>query len=153
MAHKQQPAPRDSGEGGLSLTHPVDSLRDLVGRMEGFFEKPLEMLGSALEPRLDIQQTPKELVVSVRLPGYEKKDLAVDLTEDSITVRGRRSSTRQTRRHGASAEQTEEGWFTRSMTLPAAIRPSDAKASYKDGRLEIRLPREKEAKVRRLGVE
>lgn len=153
MAHKQQPAPRDSGEGGLSLTHPVDALRDIVGRMEGFFEKPLELLGSALEPRLEIEQTPKELVISVRLPGYAKEDLAVDLTEDSVTVRGRRGSARKARRHGASAEESEESWFTRSMSLPAAIRPADAQASYKDGRLEIRLPREKEAKVRRLGVD
>jgi HSP20 family molecular chaperone IbpA len=39
------------------------------------------------------------------------------------------------------------------MTLPAAIRPGEAKATYKGDRLEVRLPREKEARVRRLGVE
>lgn len=156
MAHRQQPPPRESGEkpeGAMTLAHPVDALRGLVGRMEGLFERPLDILNSVFESRLEIEQTAKELIVRARLPGYSKEDLTVDLTDDSVTVRGVRGSSSQTRRHGSSAEQTERSSFTQSVTLPAAIRPEGAKASFKGDRLEIRLPRAKEARVRRLGLE
>ena len=158
MAHKQisrppQRAEREDDTSRSLLAHPVDTLRDLVGRMESFFERPMEYIGAAFEPTLDIEQTPKELVIRARLPGYSKDDISVDLTEDSLTLRGSRRSSRETRKHGGTRAEYTERSFVRSVTLLAAVRTGEAKASFKGERLEIRLPRAKETQVRRLDVD
>lgn len=149
MARKHLPVSSNRGESSL-LESSGEGLRGMVERMERFFEKPWDFFGATIEPKLDIEQTPKELIVSARLPGYTRDDVTVDLTEDSITLRGCKSSSKESRKHGS---YREEQTFVRSMTLPASVKTGEAKASFKGDMLEIRLPRDKEADVRRLQIE
>lgn len=144
MARKH-PSSKDIQRGSTAVApRQEDSLQSLARRLDRFFEAPWEVLGAsfqAFEPRVELEQKPAELVVSARLPGYKREDIAVDLTEDSLTLRGCRSSAKESQS------------FVRSMTLPAAVKASQAKASLKGGKLEIRLPRTKPADVKRLQVE
>jgi HSP20 family protein len=147
MAHKQEQE-RETGRGGM-LTAPYETLRGLAERMERFFESPWEAI-SEMGPRVEIEQTGKDIIVRARLPGYAREDVHVDVTDDSVTLRGSRSSESQSRRHGRASEQE---WFSRTLTLPAPVKTGHVTASFKDGMLEVRMPRLKETSVRRVNVE
>lgn len=138
--------------GEASLANPFEAMRGLVEPMERLFE-PFWSASSRLEPRFDVEETPQELIVSAALPGYARDDISVDITENTLTVRGRRSKSEESRRHGALKKRSEEQSFVRRMALPAAVKTGETKASFKGDKLEIRLPRVKEAEVRRVTVD
>ncbi|MBI3299068.1 MAG: Hsp20/alpha crystallin family protein [Elusimicrobia bacterium] len=134
-------------------SNAFESMRGLMERMESFFEKPFDLIGSLAEPKVDIEETPMELVVTARLPGFQRGDVAVNVTENSVTLRGCRTTSKESRRHGALEREEMEKTFVRSLTLPAPVVLSGAKASFKGDRLEIHLPRMHETEVRSLEVE
>lgn len=154
MARKHAPSKRlQSGSSALAERQP-GTLQSFMERMDRFFENPWELLGPSLqafEPRIELEQRPNEIVVSARLPGYRRDDISVDLTEDSVTLRGRRAILKESRKGGGYQESSEQS-FVRSIMLPAAVKAGEAEASFKRERLEIRLPRAKQAQVQRLDI-
>jgi HSP20 family protein len=107
----------------------------------------------AWAPEVDIQETGKEVVVSASLPGMEKKDITVDVTDESVTLRGeRRMEEGQAGRGYFSIEQAY-GSFYRSVRLPTAVKSDEATATYKDGVLRVSLPKQKETTVRTVKVD
>lgn len=155
MTRKHAPS-KEMQKSSTALTEGrPETFQGLVERMDRFLQNPWELLGSsfqAFEPRIELEQKPGEIVVSARLPGYSREDVSVDLTEDSITLRGSKRSSKGGREGGGYQESSEQS-FVRSMTLPAAIKTGEAKASFKGDKLEITLPRAKEADVKRLDIQ
>lgn len=138
--------------GRTGAANPFETMRALTEPMERLFE-PFWSMSGRLEPRFEVEQTPKELVVSASLPGFTRDGISVDVTEDTLTVRGLSAKSEESRRHGALKKRSEERSFVRRMALPAPVKTGEVKASYKDDRLEIRLPRVKEAEVKRVTID
>lgn len=125
--------------------------------------RPFESLGSVVEdlltfpmaeqdmvnmPPVDIRETDKTVDVSMALSGVQKKDINLDLTEDSLTISGERCEDKEEK--GAGGYRLKEqsyGTFYRSFLLPAAVRTSDAKAVYKDGVLRITMHKVKPNRI------
>ena len=147
-----------------SATHPVQSRNLSEVNM-----RPFESLGTVIEnmldfpmaeenlmsvPPVDIRETGKAVEVSMALPGVEKKDITLDLTEDTLAIFCERRDENGEKAAG-DYRLNEQSYdrFYRSFTLPAAVKIDDAKAVYRNGELKVTLQKQKQARNRRIKVE
>lgn len=130
---------------------PFESL----GRaLEDLFDLPLTGPKAVNTPQMDIRETDSTVEVSVALSGVEKKDINLDLTENSLAISCERREEREEK--GAGGYRLKEqsyGRFYRAFTLPSAVKPGEAKAVYKDGVLKITMQKQKTDKGRQITVE
>jgi HSP20 family protein len=104
-------------------------------------------------PSVDVIDREEEIVVRAEIPGVEKENLEVSLSDDRLTIKG---STQQEKEEKEAGEYTRRemsrGSFTRMVTLPANVDGEKAKASFKDGVLELTLPKLKPSKRTRINI-
>jgi HSP20 family protein len=89
---------------------------------------------------VEVTQQGNELVVRADLPGMKKDDIQVDITDDEVTLSGERRREEETEKGGLYRSERSYGFFTRSIRLPEGAMTDQAKAAFKDGVLEIRMP-------------
>jgi len=109
-------------------------------------------VNNLLSPPVDVEETAEGYVFRADLPGMTEKDVKVSLVGDTLTLRGERR--RETESESGNVHRTERvfGAFERTFTLPAPVRGDQVKASYRNGVLEIRVPKAEEARVREIEV-
>jgi HSP20 family protein len=142
---------------------PLEEMDRLLGELmpagwarAGMFERSL--LQELAErhrklPRVDVLERENEIVVSAELPGVDKKDLDVSVTEDSVSIKAS-TSKEEKEEHGDYYRcEISRGSYSRVIPLPAPVDADSAKASFKDGLLELTLPKSEPAKRRRVNVE
>jgi HSP20 family protein len=125
-----------------------------------FFGQPLPGGGGGTPgitgwaPRVDIYETDKEVVVKADLPGVEPEDLELYSTEDAVVLRGETRHEEERSEGGLHRSERSYGRFERQIPLPPGTRPEEAKASFRNGVLELRLPKTEEARqrVRRIPI-
>ena len=103
-------------------------------------------------PRVNIEETPDEYKVVAELPGMDKKDIKVSITEHGLSITGERKQ--ETAKEDSTLHRREifYGKFARSISFPDEIDPSRAKANYKNGVLSVVLPKAESAKPREIDV-
>jgi HSP20 family protein len=104
-------------------------------------------------PTVDVIDRENEVVVRAEVPGVEKKDLDVSVAEDTVTIKG--STRREEKEEKGDYHRREivSGSFARTVTLPAVVDTAKAKASFKDGILELTLPKIEKARKRKVDIE
>jgi HSP20 family protein len=100
---------------------------------------------SALGPRVDV-------CVTAELPGVKPEDVEINATEDMLVVSGESRREEKVEEEGYYRSERSFGRFQRQIELPAPVKADQAKASFKDGVLEISLPKVEEAKPRTVKV-
>jgi HSP20 family protein len=80
------------------------------------------------------------------VPGVEKKDLDISVGEDSVTIKGSTSKEEKEEKGDYYRREISRGSFIRTVALPATVDGTKAKASFKDGMLELTLPKTEKAK-------
>ena len=103
-------------------------------------------------PAVDVWETEKELVLSFDLPGIPEDGIAVELDDNVLTVSGERERTKEHSSERFYRFERRYGRFSRSVTLPSGVKEDDISADYKDGVLEIRVPKPEEPKPRRIEI-
>jgi HSP20 family protein len=106
----------------------------------------------AWSPAVDMYESEQALTLKAELPGFSKDDVQVDIKDNVLTLKGERK-----REHNVKEEQYHRvervfGAFQRSFVLPALIDADKAEATFKDGVLELKLPKAEEAKPKRIGI-
>lgn len=101
-----------------------------------------------VSPAVDIYEEGDEVVVKAEIPGVSKEDLSVDIADDIITISGEKKSVEKVERKDFYRCERSVGSFTRKLRLPTETQTEKAKASFKDGTLEIRIPKIQEAKIK-----
>lgn len=134
-----------------SLRTEMDQLFESI-----FSNRPMYAPADAtdtLAPPVDIEENAEGYVFRADLPGMTDKDVKVSLVGDTLTLRGERK--RETESQSGNVHRTERmfGAFERTFTLPAPVRGDQVKASYRNGVLEIRVPKAEEARVREIEVQ
>ena len=107
---------------------------------------------AAFTPRVDVSETDTEVKVSAELPGMDEKDIAVELQDDVLTLRGEKKSAQEEK--GKNWYRREQSWgsFQRAIELPAGVDAGKAKAQFKKGVLTFTAPKRPEEQVRRKTV-
>jgi HSP20 family protein len=103
-------------------------------------------------PAVDVWETESDLVLSFDLPGIPEDAITVELDENVLTVSGERERTDEHSSERFYRFERRYGQFARSVTLPPGVNEEDVQAAYKDGVLEIRIPKPEEPKPRRIEI-
>ncbi|MFQ6136824.1 MAG: Hsp20/alpha crystallin family protein [Candidatus Hydrothermarchaeales archaeon] len=114
--------------------------------------KPYEEVG-AIEPYTDIQETDKEIIITAEIPGVEKEEIDINATEDRIEISAESKREVEEKEGGYLRRERSYGRYYRSYALPASVTPENAKANYKNGVLEVRLPKKEIKKGTSVKVE
>ncbi len=130
-----------------------EELRNLERRMNQLFE---EIWGERLklppaggielgirEPYADIIETDKDVKVTIEMPGVEKGDININATENSLEVSAEVKREEKEEKEGYVRRERRYNKFYRVFTLPADVDPAKARASFKNGILEVVLPKKK----------
>lgn len=139
---------------------PVGDLAVIKQEMNRLFEnllgpgaaqgRPAE---GAWAPPVDVCETRDELRVLVELPGISLSQVKLEITEGVLTVRGERHPESAFRQDQLQRMECHYGLFVRRLSLPSVVDADHVRASYRDGVLEIRLPKRQEAGVRTIAIE
>ena len=97
-------------------------------------------------PSVDIFQEGSNVIVKAELPGMKKEDIHVNITGDTLTLSGEKKKEERAERKDYHRFERSYGFFRRSFSLPGEVQTERAAAKFKDGILEIRIPKSKEAK-------
>jgi HSP20 family protein len=103
-------------------------------------------------PRVDVYEEKDAVVIKAELPGIAKSEIEVDLTGSALTIKGEKKKAEEVKRRNYYRSERSYGSFTRTIELPAEVKGEAAKATFKDGVLEVRLPKTDEAKRRQFSV-
>lgn len=91
-------------------------------------------------PETEMFQRNHDLVIRADLPGLTKDEVEVDITEDGVTIQGERRREHEEEREGVYRSERSYGRFCRVIALPEGAMTDQAKATFKDGVLEITMP-------------
>jgi HSP20 family protein len=132
--------------------NPLRLLHEEAERLfNPFVEGWLAPVGELWRPAwsFDVEETEKEVVYRAELPGFEVPELDVGVTGEVLTIRAEHSEEAKGKeRNGPTARRRVE----RTVTLPAGTSPERVTATYRNGLLEIHVPRVPEAKPHRIEV-
>lgn len=96
-------------------------------------------------PSVDMFEEKNEVVIKAELPGMKKEDIDISLTDNTITLSGEKKKEEKVEKKNYYRVERSEGSFRRSFRLPAEVQTDKAEANFRDGVLEIRVPKTEEA--------
>ncbi|MEE8620283.1 MAG: Hsp20/alpha crystallin family protein [Dehalococcoidia bacterium] len=144
---------------GIERWHPLTDLMTLRQAMDRLLEdsfvrpsRALETFGQATAPTLDVYQTPGEIVVKATLPGVKPEDVSIDITGDTLTVKGESKAEQEIKREDYSYQERRYGAFSRTVVLPVELKSDKAEATMEDGVLSLAIPKAEEVKPKAIEV-
>lgn len=149
--------------GELAVWDPWKEFDSLQRRINRVFEETMRALspvvgGEELErgvwsPAVDIYETGESFVIRADLPGVSKDDIHIEVKDNVLVLRGEKKFEEKVSRDNYIRIERSYGSFVRSFTLPQNVDADKIKAHYKDGVLEVTIPKKEEAKPRQIKVE
>jgi len=123
-------------------------MSELMEEVEAASEK-----GDVIVPLADIRDTNEALIVTMDVPGVDKKDIDITISDDELSVSAeRKTETEVTEKDFHKRERTYKK-FERMVKLPVGVKIEEAKAKLEDGVLEITLPKEVVVSKKRINIE
>jgi HSP20 family protein len=143
----------------MAQWNPLHDLVSLQDRMNRLFEdasqrraseaKPSdEVEGADWYPAADVFEDDGEYTVAVDLPGIDRATLDISIDDNRLTVKGTRAKQDTTSHRG----ECPRGKFLRTFSVPASVDQNDIRADYKDGVLQVHLPKRPERKAQRVEI-
>ncbi|MDB9512881.1 Hsp20/alpha crystallin family protein [Kamptonema animale CS-326] len=128
----------------------IDTLQREMNRLFDTFTPPVERSsnGVAFMPAAELHETPEAIHLKLEIPGLDAKDLDVQVTAEAVAVSGERRSETKTEDKGITRSEFRYGSFRRVIPLPARIQNDKVEAKYKDGILNLNLPKAEAEKNR-----
>lgn len=96
---------------------------------------------SLLKPRVDLSATDKKYLLTVEIPGVEEKDISVDISNNTMTIKGEKKLEKEDKDKNYYRIERSYGAFQRVLSLPEDVDQDGIKAGFKNGVLSITMPR------------
>ena len=140
--------------------NPLQDLMVLQDRMNRLFEDATQRRNQAeanagddferadWTPAADIYETESGYLIAMDLPGIDREALEIDVDDNRLLVRGTRAISEQ-KQHRS---ERPRGKFLRTFSVPGSVEQSKIGAEYKDGVLQIRLPKRGEQKAKKIDI-
>jgi len=103
-------------------------------------------------PSIDVYEEKESVVVKAELPGMTKEDIEVNLAGENLTIKGEKKEDTEVKEDNYYRRERSYGSFLRTVALPSEVKNDEIKASFKDGVLEIRMPKTEDAKKKSVSV-
>ena len=148
--------PWKSREGGVDLFQDMEEMQQQMNRLFDLgLQRPFKVGngGKFWAPAVDVIEEKDVIKVKADLPGLKKEEIEVAVDNDTLTIKGEKKQEKEIKEKGYIRSERYYGSFHRSFTLPAGVDPQKVNANYRDGVLEITLPKREEAKKNEVKVE
>ena len=132
----------------------------MQSRIDRMFSNPYWLTGrmdddtnmGRWNPAVDLYEKNDHFVIKAELPGVDKKDIAIDLKDRVLTLSGERSHENEVKKENYYRKERSYGKFQRAFTLPADVDSDKIKAEFKDGLLQIEIPKPEEQKPKQVTI-
>jgi len=135
---------------GLLLSPSLDDFVDGFFTRWPSFEGDTEYTWS---PRVDVHETDKDILIDVEVPGIEKKDIKIEVKNNNLTISGESKSERKTEEAQCFRVERRYGKFERTFGLPDTVQTDKVTATYKNGILNLTLPKTEKAIPKEVQIE
>jgi HSP20 family protein len=106
----------------------------------------------AWTPPVDLYETDDALVLKAELPGFTKEDLNIELRDRTLILKGERRHEREVKEEQYHRRERAYGRFQRAFMLPTVVEENKVQATFKDGVLELRLPKSEAVRPKRITI-
>ena len=145
----------------VSPMHTMRPFEEMERMMESFFPRGwmrpfMSELALPFEgklPRVDVIDRDEEVLVRAEVPGVDKKDLEISVSENTVTINGKTSHELKEEKGNYYRCEVSSGAFTRTVALPSDVDAGKAKTTFKDGILELTLPKVTKSKRHTIKLE
>jgi HSP20 family protein len=134
----------------------VGDIQHEVNRLfDSFFGRPAMVPAAerAWVPLCDMHETKDDLYVTLEVPGVREKDIQVAIIGDLLTVKGERKWEKELKDDSVYRVERIYGKFERTVPLPVPVQADKVTASYRDGVLEIKLPKAEEVRPKEIKID
>lgn len=143
--------------GGLMRRRPLEALERQVEDMfervfRGWPARRMESEYAGWVPPLDMVDRKGEIVLRADLPGLDHNDIQLSIEAGILTLRGSRQQEKEEKDEDCYALERWAGAFSRSITLPQGVDPDRVEARFKNGVLEIHVPKTREARGKKIEI-
>ncbi|MGI9327613.1 MAG: Hsp20/alpha crystallin family protein [Pseudomonadales bacterium] len=142
---------------------PLSSLPKLETEMGRFFDRRwpglldwsrLSEMSELQAPSVDVLDQESDIVVRAEVPGFKKEEIDVSVTDNSMTIKAStKSETEKAEEGDYYLKEISQGYVSRTLRLPSEVDGEQAKATYKDGVLEVTVPKVAKAKRQRIEIQ
>ena len=140
---------------------PFEEMSDMQERINRLFDDSFTRYPAARQetfektwaPPVDIYEDKDRIVVKAEVPGIKKDEMLIEVKDNVLSLTGERKQEEETMRDNYHRIELAYGKFSRSFSLPNSVKADKVKAVYKDGILEITLPKVEEVKAIPIKVE
>jgi HSP20 family protein len=101
---------------------------------------------------VDMYENDQTLMLKAELPGFSKEDVQVEIKDNMLTLKGERKREAEVKEEQYHRVERAYGAFRRSFMLPVLVDADKAEATFKDGVLELKMPKAEEAKPKAIKV-
>lgn len=147
----------------MSLIRPLVEMQSQMDRLFSDLTQSVgfptreEFTRSATEPRIwmppiEVSETEEEYCIYAEIPGVKPDDLNVEVTGNILTISGESREEHREEKRNIHRCEIQYGRFLRRIPLPGEVRSENAKAEFKNGLLELHLPKAEESKRKRIKV-
>lgn len=144
-------------EGWLDPFSELERLQDEMNRLFDFslsrWPERTGFFRRTWRPAVDIKEEDDRIEVKADLPGVKKDEVDVSIEDDTLIIKGEKKEESEEEKKGFRRKERFYGSFHREIDLPSTVDKDKVKASYKDGVLELTLPKKEEAKKKQIKVD
>jgi HSP20 family protein len=135
--------------------HEIQNFQQEMDRLFGldFGRGGESFLDGAWNPAVDVVQEDDRYQVRVDLPGMKRDEIDVTIHGNTLTISGEKKREAETKEENLYRSERYYGKFSRSLTLPSAVDAEKIAATYKDGVLEISIPKSEEARAKVIKIQ
>ena len=145
-------------------TQPVSAFEEMENYFNNFFRHPLSLMTRPPWPRLDfpklddisptvdIFEEKGDMVIKAEMPGIKKEDVDVSVTENMVTISGEKKQEEKVEKRNYHRVERNYGSFCRRFQLPEGVNSDKVKATFQNGVLEVRLPKTKKGKQKKVTI-
>ena len=139
---------------GLMLWSPFAEIERIRREFDRLMEElmPREEGERVFAPVVDVYETDQELVVKAELPGVKKENVEVTIRDNALHIRGEKKEEKEEKTESYHRVERVYGKFERVIPLPTDVKVEAAKAEFKDGVLEIRIPKAESSKEKKIEI-
>jgi HSP20 family protein len=148
---RQQPSPLRSN---FFQRSGFPRVFDMMNEMDQLFNQwsPVEAGDDYFAPAIDVSETEKEYLFSIDAPGVKEKDINISLTGHQLTIAGERRRESEDKSEKTYRSERFFGRFERSFTLPEEVNTDQIEASFRDGVLEVHVPKVEAAQPKTIAI-
>jgi HSP20 family protein len=144
-----------------SWWNPFHDMERIQNEMNRLFDTSLVnwedrdtgLLERAWNPAIDVYDSKDSIIVKADIPGMKKDEIDVSVHNDTLIIRGEKKHQNQSKDKNHVRTERYYGSFNRAIRLPSDVETSRVEAFYKNGVLELLLPKREESRTRQLKID